>query len=224
MKEKMTLAAWFLIALLLGCSPSETNTKTAVPQTQATKPTSTFTPEPTKRSEPRPTLDLIFDAKELDVKASPSMSSAVGDLDNDGDFDVLVVRKSREAAIFINDGQGAFILGKQEFPRYDLTDALIDDLDADGYPDIVLVQNNGPNLILFNDGVGGFPQIAQELGDGPGMGICTEDIDSDGDLDLFFDQYEAQLEIWLNNGKGRFRRGQNRGYQSQKRKGQKEES
>jgi hypothetical protein len=93
------------------------------------------------------------------------MSSAVGDLDNDGDLDVLVVRKLQGASIFINDGKGAFSLGEQEFPRYDLRDAGIKDLNSDGFPDIVLVQENKPNLILFNDGTGRFPQIAQELGD-----------------------------------------------------------
>ena len=204
MNQKMLLVTGFLATLRLGCSPSETNIKNTVVQTEAAKPTSTFITEPTNTPKNSPTPDLVFDAEELDVKTSPSMSSAVGDLDNDGDLDVLIVRKMQGASIFINDGKGAFSLGGQEFPRYDLSDAGIDDLDSDGYPDIVLVQSNGPNLILFNDGAGGFSQIAQELGDGPGMGICIEDVDSDGDLDLLFAQYEAPLEIWFNNGAGHF--------------------
>ena len=202
--QRMLLLTWFIATLLSGCSPSETDLKTVIAQTEAAQPTSTFITEPTNTSEPSPALELIFDAKELDVIPSPSMSSAVGDLDNDGDLDVLVVRKFHRASIFINDGKGAFSLGEQEFPRYDLRDAGINDLDSDGYPDMVLVQNNGPNLILFNDGAGGFPQIAQELGDGPSIGISIDDIDSDGDLDLFFAQYEAPLEIWFNNGAGHF--------------------
>jgi hypothetical protein len=215
---KPLLVAWFLATLLLGCSPADTDIKTAIAQTEGAQATSTLIPElpntiesspppettSTYSTEPGSEAGLIFDAEELDVIASPSMGSAVGDLDNDGDLDVLVVRKLDRPSIFINDGNGAFSLGEQEFPRYNLSDAGIKDLNSDGYPDIVLVQVNGPNLVLFNDGAGGFPQIAQELGNGPGMGVCIEDIDSDGDFDLFFAQYEAPLEIWFNNGAGHF--------------------
>ena len=108
--------------------------------------------------------DLVFESMELEVNASPSMSSAVGDLDNDGDLDVLVVRKNASASIFINDGEGVFTVSDQEFPRHHLTDGGIADLNLDGYPDLILVQYDGPNLLLLNDGSGRFPQITQDFG------------------------------------------------------------
>ncbi|MEE8594028.1 MAG: FG-GAP-like repeat-containing protein, partial [Candidatus Bipolaricaulota bacterium] len=150
------------------------------------------------------TDEPMFMATELEFGSSPSMSSEIGDLDGDGDLDVLVVRKLRAAAIFLNDGTGTFVLGDQQFPRLDLRDASIADLDADGDLDIVLVQNRGPNLVLLNDGAGGFETLSQELGQGSGIGVEIGDLDGDGDLDLFLAGYEAPLTIWFNDGAGRF--------------------
>jgi len=68
--------------------------------------------------------ELVFETMTLDVDISPSMSSAVGDLDQDGDLDVLVVRKNDSASVFFNDGKGVFSKGDQEFPPLHLTDPI----------------------------------------------------------------------------------------------------
>lgn len=131
------------IILMSPCSSSPLQNPTQSP---------TLTPEPTRTltltQTPIPSAscatsgELIIIAEELDVSPSPSMGFAVGDLDNDGDMDVLVVRKLHEAAIFINNGQGAFSLGEQEFPQLDLTDAEIADLDLDGDLDIIIANSD----------------------------------------------------------------------------------
>ena len=136
--------------------------------------------------------ELIFDVKELDVNPSPSMSSAVGDLDNDGDLDVLVVRKLNKAAIFINDGKGAFSLGEQEFPRLDLTDVGISDLD------IVIDNSNIPDQVWLNDGIGVFTQATSTPEQPGSTAVIVGDFDADEDADVFFARYDGRETVWLN--------------------------
>jgi hypothetical protein len=57
MKKKLSFLVLFSGILLFGCSSSETDIKTAIAQTEASKPTNTFTPEPTNTPEPSPTLE-----------------------------------------------------------------------------------------------------------------------------------------------------------------------
>ena len=52
MNRKLLLLVLLLMMLFFGCNPSETDIETAIAQTEAAKPTSTFTPESTNTPEP----------------------------------------------------------------------------------------------------------------------------------------------------------------------------
>jgi hypothetical protein len=57
MNRRLLFLALLIATLLLGCSPSESDIKTAIAQTEAAKPTNTYTPAPTDTPEPTSTLE-----------------------------------------------------------------------------------------------------------------------------------------------------------------------
>ena len=105
---------------------------------------------------------------------------AVGDLDGDGDLDVVARRSSDAVVILVNDGVGGL---SQRGPELALTGpAQLADLDGDGDLDLVATGTDGAVEILRNDGTGSFgaplilPLQATTLGVG--------DFDGDGRIDI----------------------------------------
>jgi hypothetical protein len=111
---------------------------------------------------------------------------ACGDLDGDGDQDLVVCGAADAGGtlVLFNDGTGRFTAGPQIADRGVVP--ILGDVDNDGDLDVWLGRN-GPELLLFNDGKGGFVQ--HDLKQGPPGGSLTccarlADLDSDGDLDM----------------------------------------
>ncbi|MGC8639586.1 MAG: FG-GAP-like repeat-containing protein [Isosphaeraceae bacterium] len=111
---------------------------------------------------------------------------AVGDLDGDGDQDVVLcgAGKKGETVVLRNDGKGKFSVGK---PLADQgVSPCLGDIDNDGDLDLWLGRA-GQDLIFLGDGKGNLvqapkqPEPAGEL-----LTTCARlvDLDSDGDLDL----------------------------------------
>lgn len=95
-------------------------------------------------------------------------SLAAGDIEGDGDLDVIVVNSSMNdstISVFIGIGDGTFL------PAYKLptllapSDAAIADFDKDGDLDVLVTHGGAPALILFvNDGEGGLAPATINLG------------------------------------------------------------
>ncbi|MDF1800533.1 MAG: VCBS repeat-containing protein [Planctomycetota bacterium] len=130
-----------------------------------------------------------------------------GDVDNDGDLDVVVTAAAANTVmLYINQGGGLVWQEKQ------LTDAANDsggltlvDLNMDGWLDVVSTSDGDDKLSMFrNLGGGNFsPQIVLTSAiDGP-WALGHGDIDSDGDPDLVVGGW-VDASIWLlrNNGTG----------------------
>jgi hypothetical protein len=97
---------------------------------------------------------------------------ALGDLDGDGDLDLVDSQSGWDLILFLNDGAGGFTeapLPGPAFPAHDLT---IADVNADGAPDIV----SGRVLLGFGDGTFTEPAFGPDGAHG--------DFDGDGDLDF----------------------------------------
>ena len=144
----------------------------------------------------------------------------IGDIDNDGDYDLLLASQGSSGAIevYINNGSGTFTTLNQQFPQAqpssggtfeDITFGVIfADVNNDGWLDIVTADAWDGINIYFNDRTGYF--LVSQLGLGTEgievKGVDLGDIDNDGDLDMIFGghQYDRDNEVWVNDGNGIF--------------------
>jgi hypothetical protein len=144
---------------------------------------------------------------------------AAGDIDLDGDLD-LVLATSSGARVYVNRDSGRFALAPAAIPgTINLPKAVaLGDVDGDG--DLDLVFGNGDyfsfpggerNRLYLNTGSGSFIDATVQL---PAIADATSslalgDVDGDGDLDLLIgnsgeDNTSEQNELWLNSGAGIF--------------------
>ncbi|MHC4822594.1 MAG: FG-GAP repeat domain-containing protein [Planctomycetota bacterium] len=110
-----------------------------------------------------------------------------GDVDGDGDRDLLIGNDHKRSQLLLNDGTAAFLDVTSSWPlAYDRAHAIqAGDLDGDGLPEVVVGSELGVNRLLLNDGVGfslgpDLPHGFERTKD-----ICMADFDGDQDLDVF---------------------------------------
>jgi hypothetical protein len=117
---------------------------------------------------------------------------AAGDLDGDGDLDLLVTVWGGRAWLFRNDGGGRFTdrsaAAGIDLPRR-YWQPVIHDFDGDGWLDIlVAVDSFEPNMLWINRRDGTFVDRAAAAGVDNAMndmGIALGDYDTDGDVDFY---------------------------------------
>ena len=164
-------------------------------------------------------------ARGLDYRTGLVAGVSAGDLDGDGDFDLVIVSGTRRRVIaLVNDGAGRF----NERVFLTIPDALwsyqtgaeptiglsgsdstaLGDLDGDG--DLDLVVGNywecvvfwcfGRNRLYLNNGTGTFtpaPASQMPVHDDPTTSVALGDVDGDGDLDLVIgNQIYAQMRLY----------------------------
>ena len=157
-------------------------------------------------------------------------SVTLGDVDGDGDLDMLFGNLGAcsadfggcgygEDRLYLNDGAGSFADASGQLPDVDdQTRAVaLADVEGDGDLDALLGTDGDeglPNRLLLNDGAGVF---AEASGPGPASAfesavtaVALGDLDGDGDLDAFvgrrpLSQYytvTAPCGVFLNDGNG----------------------
>ncbi len=124
------------------------------------------------------------------------MVKGLGDLDQDGDLDIIAIENQKEFSVWLNDGKGRFtkkegalpgIGGGINYPYWGL--AAVTDFDNDGVADVIM---DGRNFLKVLRGTGGgaFEYMNKEWGIRDAAtaavdeGVCFGDIDDDGDLDV----------------------------------------
>ena len=112
-------------------------------------------------------------------------SLAVGDMDADGDQDLVSLEYDQATSatnlrVMSNDGAGRLAPG-EPFPLgHPAWSALVSELDGDGLPDVLMVRD-GELRLLRNEG-GLFPEVWQATGY-PGNAVLA-DVDGDGRTDI----------------------------------------
>lgn len=139
------------------------------------------------------------------VGMNNSYSSTVGDIDADGDVDLVVVNANQGNRVYLNDGSGVFSDSNQSLGNHNSYASALGDIDKDGDLDWVVGNLNGQaNRVYLNDGAGNFSNSSQLIGSGSSRSVQLGDIDRDGDLDLVVANYGQANMIYFNDGSGGF--------------------
>jgi len=136
-----------------------------------------------------------------------TQAMVVGDVDGDGDLDLVVGNWGQMNVVYLNDGDGSFDTTSYDFGAgSDATSALaLGDLDGDGDLDLAVGNHNEQSMVYLNDGDGSFDTTSYTVGpavDGT-YALALGDMDGDGDLDLAVGNW-GQSRVYLNDGDGAF--------------------
>jgi hypothetical protein len=130
---------------------------------------------------------------------------ALGDWDGDLDLDIAGITDAG-AAVFFNDGQGAFVLS-EFYPIAGLPGGIAEgDLDGDDDPDLAVSDASSPAMslnVLLNRGDGTFEPPTVHAGGAAPFGVAIADVDGDNDLDVLL-AADAALAVVRNNGDATF--------------------
>ncbi|UOQ67661.1 FG-GAP-like repeat-containing protein [Hymenobacter volaticus] len=148
--------------------------------------------------------------QDVPVSNDPA-SMALGDIDGDGDLDLVVANGTSSLSVRINNGTGTFD-GRQEISVLQVRVVVIGDIDGDGDLDLLSTSNNQSRVITHLNGgdasgsnTGTFTEGQNvAVGTRP-QGLAVGDVDADGDLDIFAaNSGDNAVSVRLNNGTGRF--------------------
>lgn len=155
--------------------------------------------------------------------SSTAGATRMGDVDGDGDLDILVSDWGDDppispgtAQVFLNDGHGYFVERPNAVPQTSTNvgtgpvDLDLLDVDGDWDLDLLLASREGDSLLFFNNGKGDFTFDDAALPPQPGPYTYGPDgcnVDGDRDLDLWLDNAQSGLheQLLINDGTGHFR-------------------
>ncbi len=135
-----------------------------------------------------------------------------GDLDNDGDLDILVTDRNNSSRLYRNDHDSTITTFKFTDVTYNLAQinnypsysGNIADFNNDGLLDIFFT-NIGPNLLFLNQGNMKFQLAYKEQitdheypNENYSTGAAVADLENDGDLDLFVSNKDKYSKLYVN--------------------------
>jgi hypothetical protein len=142
---------------------------------------------------PAPPPPPVCSRYDLPTGAGASQVAA-GDLDGDGNLDLVVANENRTASVYMNEG-GTFS-GPSQYAVGRLSQSVaLGDLDGDGDLDAA-VANFGENnvTLLLNDGVGHFgPNMSMAVGVHPRF-VALADLNGDGAADIVTANYHDAIQ------------------------------
>ena len=156
----------------------------------------------------------LTDAAQLfDEEMRHSHGLALGDVDRDGDLDVVLVTQGTPSArLYLNDGKGRFMAGRT-LGTSGVEKVALADLNGDGSLDIFLACI-GPDEVWLNDGRGTFEDSRLRLGTDWSWELAVGDFNGDGRPDVFVVNLGVDrtappenmmrsrpAEVWLNVGR-----------------------
>ena len=151
----------------------------------------------------------------LGTQMNLSASVRAGDIDADGDVDLVVANGRhwpQQNLLFLNQGAARFNvlrpLGTDSRTSYACELA---DLDGDGDLDLVFADDDDGDTVWLNDGAGTFTDTGQSLGLANSHAVKLGDLDGDGDWDMVLGDHVGSNSMWLNDGSGTFTFSQNLG-------------
>ena len=154
----------------------------------------------------------IFSNSGQSLGSSSTRGVALGDIDSDGDLDLVVGNDNYQAnKVWLNDGTGVFTDSGQNLGSSMTNAIVLGDVDNDG--DLDLIAGNfhpDANTVWLNDGTGIFTDSGQNFGSHSTiLSLSLGDVDNDGDLDLVQGSRHPSgggypNKMYLNDGTGIF--------------------
>ena len=165
--------------------------------------------------------DGTFEAEFLDDVGGLPVAISSEDIDNDLDFDLIVLNQNVEidnsgapsppasVSVLLNNGDGTFATPTEFITDSDPEDFAIADFTGDGNLDLVLNSIfDSQVLLLPGDGVGGFGEPSfSTIGGGLNTARDVEALDVDGDLDMDLiipHGMDNRVALMINDGSGSF--------------------
>ncbi|MBK7167692.1 MAG: VCBS repeat-containing protein [Gammaproteobacteria bacterium] len=147
-------------------------------------------------------------------KSVSALSIALGDLDGDGDLDLVLVGGSDDR-YFLNNGSSTPFTSSTSYVKFTNSNSksgevALEDFDLDGDLDVVVAKLVGSvkNQVYFNNGTDApfLNVLPVELGSLSAVSgsVDTGDIDGDGDADIVIGNENTGDRYYLNNGDGTF--------------------
>jgi len=141
-------------------------------------------------------------------QATRTYDVELGDLDGDGDLDLVAACYGERNRLYANDGSGRFTDVSAGLPADDAfhTCAALGDVDGDGDLDVLVGSFVGQSLLYKNQGAMQFADasaglVQEEMST---YDIVIADLDGDGDLDIVYANTANPSILALGDGKGGF--------------------
>jgi hypothetical protein len=143
------------------------------------------------------------------ASAGGGFSLTAGDIDADGDLDLVVPTSGGGISVLRNDGTGVFTAATPAASTgSDPRKTALGDLDGDGDLDMVvpfLAGQNGGVSVYRNDGSGTFTLLTTMKEAPNAVYVALGDVDNDGDLDFAVsDYFYNRVVVYRNDGSATF--------------------
>lgn len=139
--------------------------------------------------------------KATTVGEAKAQLAVTGDVDNDGDDDIVLLRGANAlASVFINQNSNSFEKASNVVGIESPVAAQLEYINDDNYIDLVVATSqNNQTLVFAGDGLGGFT-LEQSLGLSDNTSVDIADLNNDGWMDIVFINNGAADEVYLNQG------------------------
>jgi hypothetical protein len=139
--------------------------------------------------------------------ADSTRTVATGDLDKDGNVDLVVGNYGELNVIYFGDGDGTFDTRSAAIgPGTDLTrKILLGDVNNDTWLDIIIGNHQQQDIIYMNDGDGTFDTtqyVMPDVGSNYTFSLDLGDVDGDSWKDLVVGNLEGENLVYLHDGTG----------------------
>ncbi len=150
--------------------------------------------------------------KVFSAEFSFDLGACIGDVNEDGNDDVLISYLGGPDELYINNGNGYFRDVTREsgldVPIGRSECVTLSDVNNDGYLDIFATSATESNHLFLNEGNGKFKDVTDRSGlktSGFSITAVFGDLNGDGYPDLYVGRWDKENKLYLNNGDGTFR-------------------